>query len=148
MELGLAMILNQSKLRQQAKEWLDEDVGAGDITSYATIPEQAKGKGIIYSKANGIVAGIPVLTAIFAEADANIEVIPKVEDGDPLGKGSVIAELSGDLRSILTGERVALNILQRMSGIATKTNRLVQAAKEGNPNVRIVDTRKTLRVCA
>jgi nicotinate-nucleotide pyrophosphorylase (carboxylating) len=137
------MILNQSKLRQQVKEWLDEDVGAGDITSYATIPQHTKGKGIIYSKANGIIAGIPILKAIFAEVDLDIEVIPKVEDGYPLEKGSVIAELSGDLRSILTGERVALNILQRMSGIATKTNHLVQEAKKGNPNARIVDTRKT-----
>lgn len=137
------MILNERKLRRQVQEWLEEDVGIGDITSMTTVDESLKGTGIIHAKSQGILAGIPVLQAVFREVDPELEVVVRAQDGEPLQKGTVIAEITGKVRSILTAERVALNIVQRLSGIATKTKAMVEAAKRGNPDVRVVDTRKT-----
>jgi nicotinate-nucleotide pyrophosphorylase (carboxylating) len=137
------MMLNESILREQVRRWLEEDVGAGDVTSYVTIPATLEGKAVIYGKENGIVAGLPVIKAIFSELDSDVSVVAKVEEGQALEAGDVIVELNGNIHSILKGERVALNILQRLSGIATRTNQVVLAAKQGNPNIKIVDTRKT-----
>jgi nicotinate-nucleotide pyrophosphorylase (carboxylating) len=137
------MILNQSKLKEQIKQWLDEDVGFGDITTQVTVPKEVEGKGMMYAKADGVVAGIPVVKAVFAEVDPSIKVIPQTEEGQQIEKGTILVELEGRLQSILEGERVALNVMQRMSGIATRTRQVVDAAKKSNPNVRVVDTRKT-----
>lgn len=137
------MFLHPNHLQTLVRQWLEEDIGPGDITSLITIPADLHGKGLIGSKAQGIFAGIPVIDAVFREIDPTVFVEPKVRDGDRLEKGTIIAEIHGNVRSILQAERVALNIIQRLSGIATKTHRLVQAAKQGNPNVRVVDTRKT-----
>jgi nicotinate-nucleotide pyrophosphorylase (carboxylating) len=137
------MILNERQLRRQVQEWLEEDVGIGDMTSMTTVDESLRGTGIIHAKSEGVLAGIPVLQAVFREVDPELEVAVLAQDGERLQKGTVIAEISGKVRSILTGERVALNIIQRLSGIASKTDEMVRAAKLGNPNVRVVDTRKT-----
>lgn len=137
------MFINPHHLQHQVRQWLEEDVGPGDVTSDVTIPAGLHGKAIIHSKAEGIFAGISVLTTVFHEVDSTLMVIPFIGDGDHIGKGTNIVEIRGNVHSILKAERVALNIVQRLSGIATKTNRLTEKAKSGNPNVRLVDTRKT-----
>ncbi|WP_134704202.1 carboxylating nicotinate-nucleotide diphosphorylase [Ammoniphilus sp. YIM 78166] len=137
------MILNQIKLKELIKIWLEEDIGFGDVTTHATIPNENNGIGLIGAKSQGVIAGLPIVQAIFSEVDPQLEFKPLVEEGQWVEKGTVLAEVNGKVASILTGERVALNVIQRMSGIATKTYRLVQAAKQGNPNIRIADTRKT-----
>ncbi|HEX3032050.1 MAG TPA: nicotinate-nucleotide diphosphorylase (carboxylating), partial [Bacillota bacterium] len=100
---------------------LAEDIGSGDVTTNTIIPPDATTKAYIHAKESGVVAGLPVAGAVFAFLDAGIEYHQIRQDGDRVEKGDVLAELSGRARSILTGERVALNLLQRMSGIATKT---------------------------
>lgn len=137
------MFMNPHQLQQQVRQWLEEDVGPGDVTCDATIPAELQGKAIMHAKTEGIFAGLPVLTAVFHEVDAALEVKPFIQDGDRISKGTILAEIYGSVHSILKAERVALNIVQRLSGIATKTNRLAERAKAGNPNVRLVDTRKT-----
>jgi nicotinate-nucleotide pyrophosphorylase (carboxylating) len=137
------MFINPHHLQQQVQQWLEEDVGPGDVTCDATIPVGIQAKAIMHSKAEGIFAGIPVLTAVFREVDPSLVVNPLVQDGDRISKGKVLVEIIGNVHSILKAERVALNIVQRLSGIATKTNRLAEKAKAVNPNVRLVDTRKT-----
>jgi nicotinate-nucleotide pyrophosphorylase (carboxylating) len=137
------MFINPHHLQQQVRQWLEEDVGPGDVTSDTTIPAGSHGKAIMHSKAEGVFAGIPVLTAVFHAVDSSLSITPFIADGDRIGKGTDIAEVAGNVNSILKAERVALNIVQRLSGIATKTNRLMEKAKTGNPDVRLVDTRKT-----
>ncbi|MGF9713923.1 MULTISPECIES: carboxylating nicotinate-nucleotide diphosphorylase [Paenibacillus] len=133
--------LNQTVLNESLKRWLEEDIGMGDVTTMTTIPSDSMSKGIIHVKDNGIVAGLPVAKAVFALVDPQLRFEAKASDGDAVSKGTVIAEVSGSTRSILLGERLALNLLQRMSGIATRTNQFVERL-EGRPS-RLVDTRKT-----
>lgn len=128
-------------LRSQIRSWLAEDVGSGDITTETTIPADSRSTAIIHVKEDGIVAGLPVAALVFEVVDRELAFRPLVKDGDRVAKGTVIAEVQGRTHSLLTGERLALNLMQRMSGIATKTDAYVQALK-GLP-VRLVDTRKT-----
>lgn len=128
-------------LRRQIREWLAEDVGSGDITTETTIPAASRSKAIIHVKENGIAAGIPVARLVFEVVDPSIAFKPLVRDGDAVEKGTVLAEAEGSTRSLLIGERLALNLMQRLSGIATKTRAYVDAL-QGLP-VRLVDTRKT-----
>lgn len=121
--------------------WLQEDIGTGDVTTMTTIPAESRAKGIIHMKESGILAGLPVAERVFANVDPALQFTAKAEDGQFVEKGTVIAEVTGSTRSILLGERIALNLMQRMSGIATVTNKYVKAL-EGTP-VRLVDTRKT-----
>ncbi len=120
---------------------LAEDVGQGDITSLWTIPVQACAKGRFLSKAEGIVAGLIVVEAVFVILDPKLAFEAAVQDGQPIYPGQVLGEVRGCTRSILTAERTALNFLQRMSGIATLTRRYVEAVR-GTKAV-ILDTRKT-----
>lgn len=128
-------------LRDQIRSWLAEDVGSGDITTESTIPAGSQSKAIIHVKENGIIAGLPVAALVFHVVDPTLVFEAKVQDGNPVVKGMIVAEVEGSTHSLLTGERLALNLMQRMSGIATKTNRYVSAL-HGLP-VRLVDTRKT-----
>ncbi|WP_429374278.1 carboxylating nicotinate-nucleotide diphosphorylase [Paenibacillus sp. DS2015] len=121
--------------------WLKEDVGSGDVTTLSTIPEGHQSKGIIHAKEAGIIAGIPVAKRVFEVVDPSLVFIAYVEEGQEVQKGTVLAEIEGSTHQILTGERLALNLLQRLSGIATKTRSYVDAL-QGLP-VRLVDTRKT-----
>jgi len=121
--------------------WLEEDVGAGDITSMATIPAGSESRGIIHVKEDGVICGLPVAAAVFAEVDPSLAFTPRCGEGARVSRGDVVAEVYGSTRSILRGERLALNLLQRMSGIATRTRAFADAL-EGAP-VRLVDTRKT-----
>ncbi len=133
--------LNRSNLDRSLRAWLEEDIGMGDVTTMATIPAESQAIGIIHVKDEGIIAGLPVAEAVFALVDPQLRFEAKVNDGAAARYGTVIAEVSGSTRSILLGERLALNLLQRMSGIATRTRQFVDRL-EGLP-VRLVDTRKT-----
>jgi nicotinate-nucleotide pyrophosphorylase (carboxylating) len=137
------MKVNSHLLEQQIRAWLDEDIGFGDITTLATVPEELEGKGILYVKQSGVIAGLEIAEKVFKALDPMIHYAQKVSDGDYVEKGTVIAEVEGKVQSILTGERLALNLLQHLSGIATMTHRYVEEARKGNDRVRVVDTRKT-----
>ncbi len=121
---------------------LAEDIGDGDITTLSTIPEDARLTGRFLAKESGVVAGIHVVWRAFALLDPRVELLVLIGDGLCVERGQVIAQVSGPGRAILTGERVALNFLQRMSGIATTTRRYVDAV-EGTA-ATILDTRKTV----
>lgn len=133
--------LNRSNLERSLRAWLEEDIGMGDVTTMTTIPAESQAKGIIHVKDEGIIAGLSVAEAVFTLVDPQLRFEAKVNDGAAARYGTVIAEVSGSTRSILLGERLALNLLQRMSGIATRTRQFVDRL-EGLP-VRLVDTRKT-----
>jgi len=137
------MMINQKILMKKIEEWLEEDVGQGDLSVLSTVPKDERATGIIYAKDQGIVAGLEVARLVFETWDSSLAFKTTMEDGQAVEKGDVIAEVSGSAGSILTAERLALNLLQRLSGIATMTHQYVKKAQQGNPKVRIVDTRKT-----
>jgi len=119
---------------------LAEDVGSGDITTEATVPATAVGRGILLAKSALVVAGLDVAEAVFQSVNGTVTVTRRVEEGRHCDPGTVLAEVAGPARALLTGERVALNFLQRMSGIATLARRFVSAA---DGRLIILDTRKT-----
>jgi nicotinate-nucleotide pyrophosphorylase (carboxylating) len=129
----------------QSEEIIDralaEDLGRGDITTETLISGDVRGMGLIVAKKEGILAGINVAKQVFHRVDPELKVEILLEDGARITPGSKLAEVSGSIASILKAERVALNFLQRLSGIASETNRYVEAVN-GLP-VRIMDTRKT-----
>jgi nicotinate-nucleotide pyrophosphorylase (carboxylating) len=121
---------------------LDEDLGErGDITSKATIAVDARIHGKIFAKATGVIAGLAAAKAVYQCVDPNVVFEPQIEDGSLVVPGTLVCTVSGRGRSILTGERVALNFLQRLSGIATLTAQYVQAV--AGTKAVILDTRKT-----
>ncbi|MET3291342.1 UNVERIFIED_CONTAM: nicotinate-nucleotide pyrophosphorylase (carboxylating) [Brevibacillus sp. OAP136] len=135
------MMWSKRELRAKIEDWLMEDIGSGDITSECTIPEDEQGKGILYAKEAGIIAGLPVAELVFETVDAGLTFKALVKEGERVEKGKAIVEVSGSVQSILSGERLALNLLQRLSGIATRTREFVDVL-EGT-KARVVDTRKT-----
>ncbi len=120
---------------------LAEDIGTGDLTSESIIPVQAAMQGRIIAKQPGLIAGLDVAGAVYAQVDPNIVFSPKVEEGSQVENGQTLALVSGPARSLLTGERTALNFLGRMSGIASLTHRFVEAVS--GTRAIILDTRKT-----
>jgi len=120
---------------------LQEDVGTGDITTNSTIPADTAITGKFLAKEDGILCGMDVCRAVFRVVDPTIVLEAFFRDGDPIQKGDVIATVSGPARSILTGERLALNLMQHMSGVATRTNEAVR--KIAGTGAKIADTRKT-----
>ncbi|WP_139991397.1 carboxylating nicotinate-nucleotide diphosphorylase [Paenibacillus paridis] len=128
-------------IREQIRGWLAEDIGSGDITTETTIPRDSRSKAVIHVKENGIIAGLPIARLVFEVVDSTLVFEENVQDGDYVDKGTVLATVEGSTHSLLTGERLALNLMQRLSGIATKTRSFIDAL-EGLP-VRLVDTRKT-----
>jgi nicotinate-nucleotide pyrophosphorylase (carboxylating) len=120
---------------------LAEDLGKGDVTTEVLITGDQQGTGFIMAKEEGILAGIEAAKQIFHRLDPELRVEILLEDGATIKPGSKVAKLSGNIVSILKAERVALNFLQRLSGIASETNRYV--ARVGGLPVRIMDTRKT-----
>ena len=120
---------------------LREDEGFGDITSNALIPENKIFYAKLISKDDGILAGIEIIKEMFLEY--GIEIISSKDDGDRIAKGDILLELEGNARKILLLERTALNLLMRMSGVASKTNRIVTKVREVNPKIRVAGTRKT-----
>lgn len=128
-------------VKTQLREWLAEDIGSGDATTMATVPAGHVSRGIIHAKQAGVLAGIPLARLVFEVIDPSLSFQPQAADGDRVERGTVLATVEGATHSILTGERLALNLMQRLSGIATKTSEYVLAA--GDRPARIVDTRKT-----
>lgn len=120
---------------------LSEDIGSGDATSNSIIPPEARLKCFIQAKQDGIVAGLDVAAAVFHQIDASIHFDPKEKEGSRVASGTVLAEIEGPARAVLTAERTALNFLGRMSGIATFTRQFVDAVT--GTRAAILDTRKT-----
>jgi nicotinate-nucleotide pyrophosphorylase (carboxylating) len=133
--------LDDEYLRRVVGDALAEDGAAEDVTTGALVAPELRGSAVIVAKEAGIVAGLPVATAVFQAADPSLSFQPRVSDGTRVNVGETVAEVEGRVASILRAERVALNFLQRLSGIATATARLVEAV--GGLPTRILDTRKT-----
>ncbi|OXT09432.1 nicotinate-nucleotide diphosphorylase (carboxylating) [Thermoanaerobacterium thermosaccharolyticum] len=122
--------------------YLLEDLTWGDITTDMLVPKGTKSKGYVYAKDDGIIAGIDVFLMVFNTIDSDIEYKKYFKDGEAVKKGDLILETYGDLNSCLKAERVALNLIQRMSGIATYVRKLSDMIK--GTNARLTDTRKTM----
>ncbi|MGH7481748.1 MAG: carboxylating nicotinate-nucleotide diphosphorylase [Longimicrobiales bacterium] len=120
---------------------LREDVGPGDWTTQWTVPAEAHASGRILARADGVVAGLDAAREVFRQLDADVRFDAERENGDAVGAEDVVARLAGPARPILTGERTALNLLQRLSGVATLTRAYVTAVN--GTGTRILDTRKT-----
>jgi nicotinate-nucleotide pyrophosphorylase (carboxylating) len=120
---------------------LEEDIRGGDVTTNSIVPENASLRGRIIAKQNGIVAGLQVAEAVWRELDERVSFAARIDDGSRVENRTVLAEVVGPARALLTGERTALNFLGRMSGIATLTRQFVEAV--GGTRATILDTRKT-----
>ncbi|MFB6305407.1 MAG: carboxylating nicotinate-nucleotide diphosphorylase [Flavobacteriales bacterium] len=129
------------ELSKFIEESLKEDIGRGDHTSIACIPEKAKGTAHLISKTEGILAGINITKQIIEQSNDDLQIIDYAIDGKEIKEGDKIFTIEGKLRSILTLERLILNVLQRMSGIASKTSKIIR--KLNDTGVSILDTRKT-----
>ncbi|MGD8352163.1 MAG: nicotinate-nucleotide diphosphorylase (carboxylating), partial [Nitrospirota bacterium] len=132
------MPLQTKRLIRQA---LAEDIGGLDITTAATIPPDSESRAELVAKASFVVAGLPFAAEVFRALDRGVSFEPLAEEGRKAAKSTVLARLSGKTASLLQGERVALNILQRLSGIATLSARF--AARVEGLRCRVLDTRKT-----
>ena len=121
---------------------LDEDIQTGDVTTQAVIPDSIFGIGKFLVKADGVIAGLSVAKNVFEMIDDKIDFKVLISDGEKVKAGDIVAEVEGKASSILTGERTALNFLQRMSGIATLTNKFVEEVN--HTKAKILDTRKTV----
>lgn len=129
-------------LERIVRNALEEDIGRGDLTTSSVVSGDAKGDAIFRARASLVLCGLPVIQTVFRLVDEHVKVTEERQDGDALVKGDVAARVSGPARSILLGERVALNFAQRMSAIATIARRYVEALPDKS-NCRIADTRKT-----
>ncbi len=119
----------------------EEDLGDGDHSALACIPENAVGKAKLIIKENGILAGVELAERIMQQYDPNLQLTIFIKDGQRVEKGQIAFEIEGSSRSILAIERLVLNFMQRMSGIASQTNKYVEIVK--NSSVKLLDTRKT-----
>jgi nicotinate-nucleotide pyrophosphorylase (carboxylating) len=133
--------LTEATMSQVVARALAEDVGEGDVTTAATVPEQARARALITQKAPGVIYGLDVAVEAFRALDAEIVFARPTEEGQWRQDGGPVLELEGSARAILTGERTALNFLQRLSGVATMAARCVQAVS--GTGAAILDTRKT-----
>jgi len=120
---------------------IQEDIGSGDVTSRLVVPPEARAHGVFVAKHDGVIAGLPVLPVVFSAIDCSLVFTPLVSDGTEVQVGMRLAEVTGSAASILSSERVSLNFLQRLSGIATLTRRYVNKVR--GTRTKILDTRKT-----
>lgn len=134
-------LFNNPQVEQIITLALNEDIGTGDITTLSTIPADKTATGRFVAKEDMIICGIDLAAHIFARVDPSIELKANFKDGDAVKKGDVIATVSGNAQNVLTGERTALNFMQRLTGIATRTHASV--AEVAGTNAKITDTRKT-----
>ena len=134
--------LEDGRILRAVESALLEDVGLGDVTGNATVPESQTGEGIFLCKEDGVVAGLDVAALVFFLCEESMEFLPSVKDGAAVRRMDCLAEVRGSVRAILRGERTALNFLQRMSGIASATRLYVDAV--AGTRARITDTRKTV----
>ncbi len=135
------MKIPKSQITAFVKNALAEDIGSGDITTNVIVPERTLAQGAIILEEDAVIAGLEIAAEVFKQLDKNVKFSAAYKDGARVLKGRVIAKISGKARALLTGERTALNILQRLSGIAALTNSFVRAVK--GTDAKIVDTRKT-----
>jgi len=133
--------LSAAQLNRIVDLALNEDLGHGDVTSEALIPSELEGKATILVKADGVLAGLEVAKRVFQRVDPSLKVEPRVKDGTKVKRGDIAATVSGRVISILKAERVALNFLQRLSGIASLTAQYMAEVRD--TKARITDTRKT-----
>ncbi len=124
-----------------AADMLKEDLGRGDITTQATVRGGLRARGRFLAKQDFILCGLEIAEAVFGALDIQIQLESRVYDGDAISKGTEFAHIEGPANVLLTGERTALNLLQRLSGVATLTSKFVDAIK--GTNAKVVDTRKT-----
>lgn len=129
-------------MRSRIREYLSEDIGSGDITSELVVPATQRAKGRIVAKETCVLAGATEAAEVFMELGA--KAVQKRKDGSYVEKGDVVMTVSGPARALLAGERLALNFIMRMSGIATVTRGLAEMCREVNPEVRVAATRKTV----
>ena len=134
-------LFNNPQVEQIITLALNEDIGTGDITTLSTIPADKTATGRFVAKEDMIICGIDLAAHIFGRVDPSIELKVNFKDGDAVKKGDVIAVVSGNAQNVLTGERTALNFMQRLTGIATRTHASV--AEVAGTNAKITDTRKT-----
>lgn len=134
-------LFNNPQVEQIITLALNEDIGTGDITTLSTIPADKTALGRFVAKEDMIICGIDLAAHIFGRVDPSIELKANFKDGDAVKKGDVIATVSGNAQNVLTGERTALNFMQRLTGIATRTHASV--AEVAGTNAKITDTRKT-----
>jgi len=132
----------EKQIRNIIEDALAEDIGTGDITTQATVSRKKKGRAQAIAKGDFVIAGIDVFAETFQLLDRSIKVKKLMDDGCRAKKGDIIAEVSGSLSNILQAERVALNLFQRMSGIATLTAKYVETVR--GTKAKIIDTRKTM----
>ncbi len=133
--------LPRDQVQQAVRRALAEDLGPGDVTSEALIPRQARGRAFIVCRAPGVVAGLAVAKEVFRQLRPRASFKPLTTDGRRVRPGEKVAEIAGPVRTLLAGERTALNFIQRLSGVATLTRRCVEAV--AGHDVEILDTRKT-----
>jgi len=134
-------MISEILLERIVRDALQEDLGSGDVTTSSVIPNAQKARGVALAKRAGVLAGIEVSAKVFRTTDPSCKIVIQKGDGSRLGEGDSIMEVEGLAAPMLMAERVALNLLQRMSGIATETAKFVEATK--GLKVKIVDTRKT-----
>jgi nicotinate-nucleotide pyrophosphorylase (carboxylating) len=135
------MFMPRKTVEEKLKQILAEDVGQGDVTSEAVVPADLTAEAVVLVKEAGVAAGIEE-TVIFAES-LGLKVTVEVADGDEIKSGTVIMKISGNARTILSAERTMLNLLSRMSGIATKTRKLAEKLRKANLKAKVAATRKT-----
>lgn len=134
--------LDERLTNELVAHWLDEDIGRGDRTTEATVSPEQQGRARIEARQAAVIAGLSVAKACFRQVGGDeVKWLPELSDGDHVQPGRVLARIEGSLAAILTAERTALNILQRLSAVATLTSRYVETVT--GTNARIVDTRKT-----
>jgi nicotinate-nucleotide pyrophosphorylase (carboxylating) len=133
--------LSSEKIHQFIAQSLQEDVGDGDHSSLAAVPAEAENRAKLIIKDQGILAGVELASLIFAQVDASLKVDASIQDGSTVKYGDIGLTVAGNARSILQAERLVLNCMQRMSGIATYTHQLTEAIK--GTKARLLDTRKT-----
>jgi len=133
--------LDVERIRSRVRLALEEDIGKGDITTALAVEESALVIGVLIAKQEGVLAGNPVAELVFKTVDPDVAYDSRLKDGTDLSYGSIVAHISGKAKSCLVAERVALNFLQRLSGIATLTREYVKRVQ--NTGARILDTRKT-----
>lgn len=133
---------NHEMIREIIQMGLREDLGTGDVTTDSVVPEDHRSEAYMTAKESGVVAGLPLAQRIFQQIDPDLQFEMIRTDGDRVAFGDHLVKISGSTRSILKGERLALNFVQRMSGIATKTASYRELIMD-YPDLRIVDTRKT-----
>ncbi len=123
------------------EQWFREDIGEGDHTTLSTIPEDATGSASLLVKEEGIIAGVGIAELVFNKFDPQLQVVTLIRDGAAISVGDIVLTVEGKVRSILQSERLVLNVMQRMSGIATETSRYATAL--AGTATKILDTRKT-----